>query len=150
MPARVADDNGRVARGIVCADDLRARLAEHFVLDGAAFAVLLIEQTRERLRAGRIIGEQQFQRGGGGVESACRIQPRADAEADVHRAEWRAQARDFDQCAHARPARLRDAIESGADEDAVLLHERHHVGDRADGGKVEKVLDVEAGERAAL
>ena len=81
---------------------------------------------------------------------ARHIQPWPDAEADVHRTERRTQPRDFHERPHAGPARLRDALEPGADENAVLLHERHDIRDRADGREVEQLLDVEARERLPL
>ena len=114
------------------------RVAHDAVLDGLAVAVQRLELAREPLRLRRVVGEQQLERRVGMAEPAGGVDARREAEAeracldrggvDARGAHERAQARA--RCVRAsarRPARER----------AVLVDERHDVGDGRERDEVE-------------
>ena len=87
MPARRADDDGRIALRIEPLRELRLGLLQHVILDGAPLAILRVEIGGERARARGVFGEQQFQRILRGAEPAGGVQARAEPEADIRRTE---------------------------------------------------------------
>ena len=97
-------------------------------------------------------------------EPARGIQARREPEADIARAERRAQAADFDERAQADPFRFRELRQAAPDEDAVLAAQRHEIrhacraprdrGNRADrspppGALEQRVGDLEDDAHAA-
>ena len=150
MPARCADDDGRVALGVEALRDLRLGLAEHVVLDAAALAVLRVEAGGDGAGAGGVGGEEQFERVLRGAEASGGIEARGEAEADVRRAEGRTQRADFDQLAQPDPARVRELGEAAFHERAVFLPQRDEVGHGAERDEIEMRAQIEVGERAPL
>ena len=150
VPARGADHDSGVARGIERARELRLGLLEDVFLDGAAFAVLRVEAGGDGVGAHGVVGEEQLQRVLRGAEAAGGVQARAEAEADIRRTERRAQSAHFDERAQPDPARLRELEEPAFHERPVFLHEWHEVGHGAARHVVEMRAQLEVRERAAF
>ena len=125
--------------------DLRDRRAEDPVLDGLPLAVHLLEPLREPPRFVRVVGEQQLERLARMPEPAGGVDPRREPEADGALVDDRGiDVRDAHQRAQPRLLRPRERAQPGARERAVLVDERHDVGDRREADQVGVLVDRDA------
>ena len=133
--------------------DLRRRLAEDPRLDRLPLAVQLLELVREPPRLVGVVGQQQLERGARMAEPSGGVDARPEPEAaragvdrrriDAGRAHQRLQP---------RLLRARERAQARDRERAVLVDERHDVGDRRERDEVEvplRDLRVDAEERLA-
>ena len=154
MPAFAGDDVRAAAalrlRPLV---DLRRRLAEDARLDGLPLAVQLLEVVREPFRLVGVVGEEQLERGARVAEAARGVDARAEPEAARARVDGRrVDAGRAHQRLQARLLRAGERPQPRDRERAVLVEERHDVGDRREGDEVEvalRDLGVDAEERLA-
>ena len=118
--------------------DLRDRRAEDPVLDRLTVAVQRLELAGERLRLLVALREQELERRVGAAETAGGVDARCEPEADRRRR--RSPAGSTRGGAHQRPQpgllRPRERAQAGDRERAVLVDERHDVGDRRERDEV--------------
>ena len=125
--------------------DLRDRRAEDPVLHGLPLAVHLLEPLREPPRLVRVVGEQQLERLARMPEPAGGVDARREPEADGALVDDRGiDVRDAHQRAQPGLLRPRERAQPGACEGAVLVHERHDVGDRREPDQVGVLVDRDA------
>jgi hypothetical protein len=98
VPVGIGDDDRRRARV-----DRRRQPLEHLVLHLLAVAVALVEERGEFHAAALGRGGEQLERQLGLAEAAGGVEPRRQHEGDVARGGRRAQARERDRGADARP-----------------------------------------------
>ena len=132
VPALAPDDVGAAAAllGRPRIDD-GDRLAEDPLLDGLAVAVQRLELVREQVGLAVVLRQHEMQAHVRPAEPAGGIEPWREPEADGRRIDGgRIDARD----AHQRPQPgllgARERPQAGARERAVLVDERHDIGDR--------------------
>ena len=145
VPALAGDDEG--ARLALLG---RARLdrgdggAHDLALDRLALAVPLLEPPRERIGLCAIAGEQQVERLARMAEPPCRVDARAETEAEVGRLQARAiDARDLHQRREARALAAGEPAQPGTHERAVLVAQLDDVGDRREGDEVEHAQELD-------
>ena len=121
--------------------DLLRRLAEDARLDGLPVAVQILELVREPARVVGVVGEEQFERSARMTEAPRRIDARAEPEpagAGIDRC--RIDTGSAHQRLQPGLLRARERPEPGDREPAVLVDERHDVGDRREGDEIEMPL----------
>ena len=106
--------------------------------------VLAVELAGERVRAVRVLLEEEPHAAAGVVEPSGRVDPRSEPEPDLTRRDLRPLGDPGDplERAQAGATALREHLEPPANEDPVRADERHDVRDRAEGDEIEGVLQV--------
>ena len=123
--------------------DLRNRFAEDPLLDLLALAVQLLQPRREPRRFLAIVGEQQLERRRRMAEPSGRVDPRREPEPDRAGVDDRGiDVRRAHQRLQTGLLRSRERAQAGARKRAVLVEERHDVGDRGERDEVEVLVDV--------
>ena len=97
------------------------------LLNGLAFAVLLVKDVGELRRADHAGGFQQLKAVGRVTHTPCCVDSRGKPVGDVRGGEDVVDARDFAEGVDARAALLRQDAQTMLDEDAVFVEERHDV-----------------------
>ncbi len=122
--------------------DLGGGGAQDRVLDPLALAVALLDLLGQRLGLVARGREQQVERERGVAEAAGGVDARREAEAEIGRAHARRiDARARHQRAQARPIGLGEAPHPAAHERAVLVGERHDVGDRGERDEIGELVE---------
>ena len=133
--------------------DLGRGLAEDPRLDRLPLAVQILELVREPLRLGGVVGEQELERGARMAEPPCGVDARPEPEAARARVDGRRiDAGGAHERLQPRLLRARERAQARDRERAVLVDERHDVGDRRERDEVEmplRDLGVDAEERLA-
>ena len=123
--------------------DPRDRLVEDPVLDGLPVVVHALELRGEVAGDGRIVGEQELERGLGAAEAASGVDARGEAEADGALVDGgRVDVGGAHQGLQAGARRAGEAAQTGDGEAAVLIHQRHDVGDRGERDQIEVALQA--------
>ena len=144
MPALTGDDVAAAAAARLRPGlDLVDRLAQDPLLDRLALAVQRLELLGERVCLALVLGEQQRERGLGPAQPAGRVDARREPEADRRLVDRRGVDVRRRASARAGPgfcvcARRRRPSER---ERAVLVDERHDVGDGGERDDVEVALE---------
>jgi hypothetical protein len=121
--------------------DLVDRLARDPLLDGLPLAVQRLELLRERLGLVGVLGQQQCERGFGPAEPPGRVDARREPKTDRRLVDRRRiDAADSHQCAQAHLLRLGEPAQAEQRKRAVLVDERHDVGDGGESDDVEVTL----------
>ncbi len=143
VPA-VAREDEPARAGLHAGGGVEDRLFQDAPLELLARLVLAIELLRERLRADRVVLEEEPDPAARVVEPPRRVDPRPEAKPDLARRDLRP-LRDPGhalQRAHAGAPAPREHPEPPAHQDPVRADERDHVGDRPERDEVERVLQV--------
>ena len=124
-------------------DRARCR-AQNLIFDPLAFAVALLDLVGKRLRLTPIRREDQLQRELGMAEPAGGVDARRQAKAEIGRADARRidAGRDH-QRAQARAIAASEAAHASSHERAVLIDQRHDIGDRRQRDEIEQLLELE-------
>ena len=110
-------------------------------LDVAALVVGAVQLLGDLRRAQRVVGQEQLEAGVGAVEPPGGVQTRREAKGDGALGELGGiDSRDAHQSAQAGLGGPRERAQAAAHERAVLIDERHDVGDRGEGHEVEVLL----------
>ncbi len=119
--------------------DLGSGLLENRRLESAGAGDCARRAARPARAARRAIaGEQDLERRLRRIEPSGGVQPRSDAEADVHRAHRRLDARRLEQRAQSRRARAGERRQPEGGDHPVLADERRDVGDGAEAGDAQQ------------
>ena len=143
MPALTCDDVAAAAAARLRPGlDLGDRLTQDPLLDRLAFAVQRLELLGERVCLALVLGEQQGERGLGPAQPAGRVDPRREPEADRRLVDrGGVDVGDAHQCAQTGPLRLCEPPQAEQRERAVLVDERHDVGDGGERDDVQMALE---------
>ncbi len=126
--------------------DGRDRFAENPVLDGLTVAIEALELVGEEIGLADVVREHEVQRDIGAPEAPCGVDPRREPERDCGRVDRRRiDAGDAHQRREPGLLRAGEAAEARRRECAILVDERHDVGDRRERDQVGV-----AGERRVL
>ena len=132
VPSGSADDERESFAALQEVIRLPDALLQNGAFDLAALRVQFVQLDREAPCFRRVFRRQQMKGQCGIVRASRRVEPRPKAKADQFgRGGLLLVARNLQQRAQSRPARVQDRIKAVAHEDAVLARERHHVGHRA-------------------
>ncbi len=142
VPTFTADHDGAVARGVESFGQLGEGGFEDVLFELLALTVARVEFVRETAGFGGVFGEEEFERGFGGVEAAGGVEARAEAEADFGGEDGRDHGGDLHQGAQTFPFGVAEAGQAVANYDTVFAAQRGEVADGAHGGEVEEVAQV--------
>jgi hypothetical protein len=147
QPPVVADDDAVAVLAARVGGEDRQGLADDRLLVLAAVAVDALDALGHRPRLGGAAGPQQAQRRLGRAEAAGRVDPRAEAKAEVGLVDRLvdADAGVLEQRAQAGAVALTDHVEAAAHEDPVLRDQRDHVAHRPERDQVEPARAGRAG-----
>jgi len=108
--------------------------------DSRWLGVELVEIVGELDGAGGVLGHEQLDAVGRGGHPAGGVEPGPELEGHVLAVDSRGvgQAGELDQPREAGAAPRADVLQAMLHEQAVLVDERHHVGDRAEGGEADR------------
>ena len=139
VPAAVGQHERRVGLRIELLQGLLRGCEQDAPLLGLAASVELVHVACEALGPGHVGRGQQLDPLGCLAEPAGRVEPRGQTKGDIFAFErpLLVQARELEQLGEPRPAPLPQALEAAADDDPVLVHQRHDVGHGAERGQAD-------------
>jgi hypothetical protein len=143
MPGALAFDDHEIALGIKAGVEFGEEGIGHGLFDLLPLSVAGIEAMGDAGGGGEIVGDQQIQGFAGILEAAGGVESGAEEEADFITPDGSGDLGDLAEGLEAGALGLVEALESGADQDAVLVSERHQIGDGAERDQIEAVFEIE-------
>ena len=105
---------------------------------------MFIQQPGEFLRARRVLGQHQFQRGHRVGQPSGRVQTRSDAKPDVIGTHLVRHVRHIHQGPQPDLLRMRQSFQTRFYQNAVFACQRHDIGHRSDRHEVQMLAQVDA------
>ncbi len=143
VPQQLSFDQNKISRSVKPRSDGPNDFFADAALDVLPLAIARTEAFRDWFRFCKVPREQEAQSLFGIFQAARGIESRCKLESHFISADWPFDAGDFLERDDSRALRGREALQTGADQDAVLTRERNEIGNGPERNEIEERTEIE-------